>query len=101
MKWILALTLALSGCRGDAQQCERACRNRATLVFWQGADAEIAAAPSGQRDALRKRKQVELARELDRGIGMCVSQCQSADNQDQIDCLIAARTPEQAIACTQ
>lgn len=103
MPWILALLLALApiaGCRGDARQCDQACRNVAPLLYWKQADKEIAAAPADQRDALRKRMQAEYPEKFDQGLFLCVRQCQSAGNQTMIDCLIAAKTADQAAACS-
>ena len=98
----LATLMALAvggGCKGDAQKCETGCRNYAGLVYWKQADAEITAAPADQRDTLRKRKLGEFDTKLEGGIDMCVSQCQSANNDTQIDCLIAAKTADKATEC--
>jgi hypothetical protein len=89
---------ALAGCRGDAVKCEQGCRNYFTLHFWAEADKELARAPADQRDALRKQKVGELAKRIDDG-GMCVSQCQAANNKDDVECMIAAKTVEQVRAC--
>jgi hypothetical protein len=95
---LLALTL-LVACKGDAQKCDTGCRNFATLRYWKAADAEVAAAPPTQRDALRKQKLGEFDQKLERGIDMCVSQCQSANNDTDIECMIAAKTEDQVTAC--
>ena len=101
MRWILPVLLAVAACRGDAKQCDQGCRNAFSLVYWRDADKAIAAAPADQRDALRKQKLDELTRKLEAGIGLCVSQCQAAGNQSTIDCLIAAKTADQALACSE
>lgn len=110
MRWILssslviALAIALTagaGCRVDAQQCDQACRNAMSLVYWKAADQEIAAAAADQRDALRKQKMGEFTQKVEAGIDGCVLRCQSARNRDTVDCLIAARTAEQAQACSR
>jgi hypothetical protein len=90
-----------AGCRVDAQQCDQACRNVAGLRYWKTADQEIAAAPADQRDALRKQKLGEFARKIESGIDGCVLRCQSARDQATVDCLIAARTADQAQACSR
>jgi len=95
---LLALTL-LGACKGDAQKCDTGCRNFATLRYWKAADAEVAAVPPAQRDALRKQKLGEFDQKLEHGIDMCVSQCQSANNTTDIECMIAAKTEEQVTAC--
>ena len=100
----IALALALTagaGCRVDAQQCDQACRNAMSLAYWKAADPEIAAAPADQRDALRKQKLSEFTRKVEAGIDGCVLRCQSARDQASVDCLIAARTAEQAQACSR
>lgn len=101
MRWILALTLALGGCRGDPQRCDQACRNYGTLVYWKPVDAEIQAAPPAQRDALRKQKLGELSSRLEAHIDMCVSQCVATNDRVTTDCMIAAKTSEQALACAK
>jgi hypothetical protein len=103
MRWLVAVMLvalpAIGACRGDPQRCEQACRNFGTLVYWKPADAEVAAAPPEQRDALRKQKLGELSTRLERHIDICVSQCTSTDDPTTVDCMIAAKTAEQALAC--
>lgn len=97
----MPIVLALAGCRVDANKCEQACRNSATLKYWREADKAIAASPAEQRDALRKQKVAELDKMIADGLDGCVLRCQSGRNEDQVDCLIAARTAEQATTCTQ
>lgn len=101
MRLVIALGLLLSACKGDIQKCEQACRNYGTLMYWKAADAEIAAAPAAERDALRKKKLGELSTKLENGIDMCISQCQSANNEKDMDCMIAAKTADQAKACVE
>src|ERR1700755_3544284 len=93
---MLGLGLALAACRGDAVKCDQGCRNYFTLSFWNKADAEIARARGEQRDALRKQKLGELNQGMESGVDMCVSQCQAANNTADIECMIAAKTAEQA-----
>jgi hypothetical protein len=97
----LGVGLAGAGCRLDAQQCDQACRNAMSLVYWKAADREIAAAPADQRDALRKQKLSEFTQKVDTGIEGCVLRCQSSRDQDAVECLIAARTADQAQACSR
>lgn len=101
MRLVVLLGVLLSACKGDQLKCEQACRNYGTLVYWQRADAEIAAAPAGERDALRKRRLGEFDSKLENGVDMCVSQCQSANNEKDMDCMIAAKTADQAKACVK
>ena len=93
------LVIVLGACKGDAQKCDTGCRNFAKLRYWKAADVEIAAAPPDQRDALRKQKLADFDRKLEGGIDMCVSQCQSANNDTDIECMIAATTEAQVSAC--
>ncbi|HEX7843275.1 MAG TPA: hypothetical protein VF469_37645 [Kofleriaceae bacterium] len=94
MRWILGLIVALGGCRGDPQRCEQACRNFSRLVDEKlvDADAEVVAAPPGLRDALRKRK-------LEGHVQICIQRCVSINDTGTVDCMIAAKAPEQAMAC--
>jgi hypothetical protein len=101
MRLVLAFAVALCACKGDPVQCDQGCRNFATLVYWKNADAAIAAAPADQRDALRKRMLGKFDSELENGVDGCISQCQSANNSAQLECMIAAKTADQAIACTK
>ena len=101
MRLVVALTLILSACRGDPVKCDLACRNYATLMYWKKADAEIAAAPADQRDALRKRHLGQFSSLLEGGIDQCVSQCESARNATQVECWIEAKTADQALACNK
>ena len=105
MQWLLAVCFVVFAgagcqmCKGDPDKCDRACRNYAELVFWQKADAEIEALPVGERDAMRKQKMAEFARNLERGVDMCTSKCVSANNTEDTDCLIGAKTADQAKHC--
>lgn len=100
MRWItLAITL-VSACRGDPQQCERAVRNYASLVYWKEADAAIAAATPHQREETRRVKLAEFEAQLKKGLPLLVNQCTSANNKEQIRCMIEARTAEQAQRCS-
>jgi len=99
---LLALVAPLAlllGCKGDPVKCEKACRNYAELTYWKKADAEINAAPVAERDALRKQKMGEFSNNLSRGVDMCTSQCMSANNDEIINCLLDAKTSEQAQGC--
>jgi hypothetical protein len=102
MRVVVAVILAtVLGCKGDPVKCEQACRNYAQLVFWKKADAEIAAAPPAERDELRKQKMAKFTADLEAGVNMCTSRCVSARNDEQNDCLINAKTAEQATDCTK
>jgi hypothetical protein len=102
MRLLVAFVLLATACsHGDRVKCEQACRNYATLVFWKGAEGEIAAAPPAERDALRKQKAAKFAADLEAGADMCTSRCVSANNNDQTTCLIEAKTADQANACVK
>jgi hypothetical protein len=101
MRWLFVLVLAAAACKGNPEKCDKACRNYATLIYWKQADAEIAAAPAEQREELRKQKLAKFSTDLEHGINMCTSQCTSATttSDSQADCLIEAKTAEQAKDC--
>ena len=98
MRWLIALSL-FAACKGDPEKCDQACRNYAQLVFWDKANAEIEKLPADQRDAARKQKMAEFQKNLAAGVDLCQSKCMSANNEKDTDCLIAAKTAEQARAC--
>lgn len=96
----LVFVLSITGCKGDPVKCEKACRNYAQLVYWEQAEAEIAAVPVAERDALRKQKMGEFSANLSKGVDLCTSKCMSANHDEDIDCLIAAKTAKDVKACT-
>jgi hypothetical protein len=96
---VLYVILALAACKGDAQRCEQAARNFATLTFWKKAEVEIAQAPADRRATMRKKKLAQFTNEMETRIELVVRQCQSANNTDQIDCMIEAKTAEEALEC--
>ena len=97
----LLVALALVGCKGDPVKCEKAVRNYYSLLYWDKADAEIAKAPEQDRDKLRKEKLARFEIEMEKGVDTVVSQCVSANNDKQIDCMIDAKTATEAKACTE
>lgn len=101
LAFAVALVTPAFGCKGDPVKCESACRNYMKLVYWEKADAEIAAAPEAQRDELRKQKLAKFSADQEAGVNMCTNRCISAGNSDQIDCLNAAKTAAQARDCTK
>ncbi|MCX5748420.1 MAG: hypothetical protein NT062_38695 [Proteobacteria bacterium] len=94
-----ALVLAACG-KGDPQKCDAACRNYATLQYWELADAEIARTAPDKREAVKRQKVIDLAAKLEVGLDFCVSKCEAANNDDQTKCLIDAKTAGQVKACT-
>lgn len=98
---VLATAIFVTACRGDAQKCEQACRNVYTLTYWQRADGEIAKLPPEQRKLERQKRLSDFTNRLELGVDTCTTQCQSANNDQQIDCMIAAKTADQAIACAK
>jgi hypothetical protein len=102
---ILVLALAailaamLGGCRGDPVKCEKACRNYGTLVYKKNAAIHVANEPESTRDELREKLERRFPSELEKGVDLCVSQCESANNDDDVNCMIAAKTGDQAVAC--
>lgn len=101
MRGLLVTLVLLGACKGDAQRCEQAARNYATLMYWKTAEAELAQLPAEKRASARKKKVSEFTNELETKIDFVVSQCQSANNDDQVDCMIAAKTADQALACAK
>lgn len=73
----------------DNAACERACRNFATLKFWEHVD------PAADRKPLES----DLANKVANGLPACVGQCLSAKNAEQTACLGNAKTVDELGAC--
>ena len=95
----LAALLSLGACKGDRAKCEKSCRNYGTLVYWDNADKEVAAAPEAERSAIKRKYLDKFQRELEGGVDLCINQCSSANNDETIDCLIKAKTADEARKC--
>jgi hypothetical protein len=103
-RWIVAVvtaaTLAAGGCnRPAAKDCEAAIRTWFTLIFWEDAEKEIAAAPPEQRDALRADKLADRDACMEAGMSLAVSQCRAASDTTFIKCMKSVHTAAQARAC--
>jgi len=70
-------------------------------MYWKITDAEIAAMPADKQAAARKRKLAEFGNQLENGVEMCINQCTSANNDEQTDCMIKAKTADEAAACVK
>jgi hypothetical protein len=98
---VAGLMLPLGACKGDRKKCEDACRNYASLVYWKKVDAEIAALPAAEREPHRRKRLAAFASQLENGVDMCVNQCSSANNDEQMDCMIKAKTATDAEKCVE
>jgi hypothetical protein len=96
---LLLLSVLGSGCKGDREKCAAAAQHFAELVYWDRENAVIAKLPPEQREAARKQKLVDFTRELDAQLDFRITQCVAANNDDQADCIIAAKTAAQALEC--
>jgi hypothetical protein len=96
---LLLLSALAPGCKGDREKCAQAAQRFAELVYWDRENAAIAKLPPAQRDAARKQKLVDFNRELDAQLEFRITQCVAANNDDQADCIIAAKTAAEALAC--
>jgi hypothetical protein len=74
-------------------------RNWFTLIFWEDAEKEIAAAPPEKREALRQLKAAEKERQFLAGLEQGVFQCRGARDHDGVKCMKAATTAAQARKC--
>ena len=100
MRVSLALVMLFAvACQGDPKKCEQAVRNYHSLLFWEKADQDIGSAAPADRDALRKEKTAQFQHEETRALPTLISQCTTANNEDQVSCLIAAKTAAQARKC--
>jgi hypothetical protein len=96
----LAAALA-AGCKGDRARCERAARNYAELVYWERSDREIAALPPPQQAEERKRRMAVYTAKVEADIEFFIAQCRAANNDDQVECMIAAKTGSAARKCAE
>ena len=96
---VIFAALGLSGCKGDREKCEQAARNFAELTYWKKANAEIAALPEAERSLARQKITSAFTNELEGSIDFFTQQCISANNDDQVDCMIKAKTAEAAAKC--
>ena len=96
---ILVAVAALGACKGDHDKCEKAARNYAELVYWKRVDKEIAALPESEQKVARSKKLTEFTNELETNIDGITAQCVSANNDEQVDCMIKAKTGDEALKC--
>src|SRR5215207_31200 len=103
MRWVVTLCFVFmtvcQGRKGDPEKFAQMCRNYAELVCWDEANAEIDKLPVAERDAVRKQQLAEFARNLEKGLDFCTSKCISANNTDDMNCVIKAKTAKAAKAC--
>ena len=83
----------------DDAACERACRNYATLKYWDFVDRSLAGQPQAARDEARTSRAADFNAKLEAGLPACVQQCHAADNPVQTACMGAAQTADVAKAC--
>jgi hypothetical protein len=102
---VLGLALLLlgpvAGCKGDAKKCEAAARNFAEVVYKEKMEKELAELPADQREAARKEKLAKYANEVEKEIDFFIRQCVAANNDEQVECMLAAKTSKQALACAE
>lgn len=96
---VFALGIAAGCSKVDAKKCEQAARNYATLVYWERADAEIAKLPADQQALERSKREAAFANELETRINVVTQNCRNSRNEDQADCMIAAKTGADARKC--
>ena len=96
---LLLLSALGTGCKGDREKCAKAAQRFAELVYWEREDVKIAKLPPEQRDAARKRRLVDFNRDLDAQLDFRIQQCVAANNDEQADCIIAAKTGPEALEC--
>jgi uncharacterized protein (TIGR03382 family) len=98
---LLVLSALAPGCRGDREKCAAAAQHFAELVYWEGANAEIAALPPERREAARKQKLLAFNQELDAQLQLRISQCVGANADGQADCINASKTAAEALKCAE
>jgi hypothetical protein len=97
---LLTAALLASACdKASVQACDKATRNYFKLMYWEKAEAEIAAAPEAERAALRIRKQEGLEPMMMKSIDLAVQKCVSGADKARVECWTKATTAPQAKAC--
>jgi hypothetical protein len=99
MRIVLLAILALGACKGDRDKCEKATRNYFELRFWAKTNKELAQLPEHEREAARKKAMSKYINTLEEHIDFKVQQCVSANNDEQVDCMIAAKTEDEVLKC--
>lgn len=90
---------SLAGCKGDAKKCEAAARNFAEVVYKEKMEKELAELPADKREAARKEKLAAYANAVEKDIDFFIRQCVAANNDEQVECMIAAKTSKDAMKC--
>lgn len=85
----------------DRAACEHACRNFATLKYWEHADLEISVLPPSEQAAARAAKLEDFTAKLAAGLDSCIAGCLAANNAEQTACWANAKTAAQLAACEQ
>lgn len=99
---LVAAVLTLAACgKGDRKVCESACRNFATLSFWNKWDPKINAEPIEKREELRRQKLVDLDALLASGVDQCVESCVTSNNDTQYTCMAKAKDYKAVHACAE
>jgi hypothetical protein len=96
---VLVMLAMLAACKGDREKCEKAARNYFELRYWAHANDEIDKLPPADRDLARKKKQSEYINKVEEQIDFRTEQCVSANNDKQVDCMIAAKTEKEVLKC--
>lgn len=100
--WAVVVAVGLSACkRPTPEDCDAAVRNWFTLIYWEQAEKDIAAAPPEQREQLRKTKLADRDAKLNEGIGLAIMQCRAARDFDGVKCMRAATTADEARKCRE
>ncbi len=96
---IFAALVATPACKGDQAKCEKAARNYAELMYWKRVNAEIAALPPAEQNLARQKALSAYTNDLENNIDFITQQCVSANNDEQVACMIAAKTAEAIAKC--
>lgn len=97
----VALTLVAGCFKGDKKECEAAARNYAKLVFWKSAEVKLAALPEAERALAREKMTSEYETVVEREIEGITAMCVSANNDEMVACMKAAKTSDAALKCAE
>jgi hypothetical protein len=96
---MLATLFVVPACKGDREKCEKAARNYFELRFWAKTNKDLEKLPEADRELARKKAVSEYINKVEEQIDFRVGQCQSANNDDQVDCMIAAKSEAEVLKC--
>jgi len=105
---VCSMFVLLAGCmpgkRPSEEQCREACLHRSKLYLEDKWAGELASAPPSEHARLEREHAAEwedVKNNPNRGREACVVACNRPNRQGQVDCILKAKTLDEANACEQ